>query len=86
MFPKVHHTFYLFVQNGQTALCIAQKLGYISVVETLKVVTDQVSRVFSFWWAGQRGWGQERQEDRKSDLRTGKDRTGRGTVGKGQKE
>ena len=29
-------------QNGQTALCIAQKLGYISVVETLKVVTDQV--------------------------------------------
>ena len=29
-------------QNGQTALSIAQKLGYISVVETLKVVTDQV--------------------------------------------
>merc|ERR1712117_482397 len=28
--------------NGQTALSIAQKLGYISVVETLKVVTDTV--------------------------------------------
>ena len=33
--------FYCF-QNGQTALSIAQKLGYISVVETLKVVTDTV--------------------------------------------
>ena len=28
--------------NGQTALSIAQKLGYISVVENLKVVTDTV--------------------------------------------
>ena len=28
-------------QNGQTALSIAQRLGYISVVETLKVVTEQ---------------------------------------------
>jgi ankyrin len=28
--------------TGQTALSIAQKLGYISVVETLKVVTDTV--------------------------------------------
>merc|ERR1712156_1017398 len=27
--------------NGQTALSIAQRLGYISVVETLKVVTEQ---------------------------------------------
>ncbi|CAG2057479.1 unnamed protein product [Timema podura] len=27
-------------QQGQTALSIAQKLGYISVVESLKVVTD----------------------------------------------
>lgn len=27
-------------QQGQTALSIAQKLGYISVVETLKGVTD----------------------------------------------
>ena len=26
-----------FLQTGQTALSIAQKLGYISVVETLKV-------------------------------------------------
>ena len=28
--------------QGQTALSIAQKLGYISVVETLKVVTKTV--------------------------------------------
>jgi ankyrin len=28
------------LQNGQTALSIAQRLGYISVVETLKVVTE----------------------------------------------
>lgn len=34
-------TFYL-LQNGQTALDIAQKLGYISVIETLKVVTETV--------------------------------------------
>lgn len=29
-----------FFQTGQTALSIAQKLGYISVVETLKIVTE----------------------------------------------
>ena len=34
-----------YFQNGQTALSIAQKLGYISVVETLKVVTDEVPAV-----------------------------------------
>lgn len=28
--------------NGQTALSIAQRLGYISVVETLKVVTETI--------------------------------------------
>lgn len=28
------------MQNGQTPLNIAQKLGYISVIETLKVVTE----------------------------------------------
>lgn len=28
--------------QGQTALSIAQKLGYISVVETLKVVTETI--------------------------------------------
>lgn len=32
----------IFLQNGQTALDIAQKLGYISVIETLKVVTETV--------------------------------------------
>lgn len=30
----------LCLQNGQTALNIANKLGYITVVETLKVVTE----------------------------------------------
>jgi hypothetical protein len=30
----------ILLQQGQTALSIAQKLGYISVVETLKVVTE----------------------------------------------
>jgi ankyrin len=30
----------LHKQQGQTALSIAQKLGYIGVVETLKVVTE----------------------------------------------
>jgi hypothetical protein len=78
------------LQNGQTALCIAQKLGYISVVETLKVVTDQVSRVFSFWWAGQKGGGggqerQERQENRKREHRTKKD-NGTGNIRKRTKE
>ena len=32
---------YFYHQNGQTALSIAQRLGYISVVETLKVVTEK---------------------------------------------
>ncbi len=37
------HTFVVpfRLQNGQTPLSIAQRLGYISVVETLKVVTEQ---------------------------------------------
>lgn len=33
-------SFQFIQQQGQTALSIAQKLGYISVVETLKVVTE----------------------------------------------
>lgn len=33
---------FCLLQNGQTALDIAQKLGYISVIETLKVVTETV--------------------------------------------
>lgn len=32
----------LFIQNGNTALAIAKRLGYISVVDTLKVVTEEV--------------------------------------------
>lgn len=31
---------HFLLQNGQTPLQIAQKLGYISVIETLKVVTN----------------------------------------------
>lgn len=31
-----------FPQNGNTALSIARRLGYISVVDTLKVVTEEV--------------------------------------------
>lgn len=31
-----------FCQNGNTALSIAKRLGYISVVDTLKVVTEEV--------------------------------------------
>lgn len=34
--------FFYVLQNGQTALDIAQKLGYISVIETLKVVTETI--------------------------------------------
>lgn len=33
--------FLLCVQNGNTALSIARRLGYISVVDTLKVVTEE---------------------------------------------
>lgn len=32
----------VITNQGQTALSIAQRLGYISVVETLKVVTETV--------------------------------------------
>lgn len=31
-----------FFQNGNTALAIARRLGYISVVDTLKVITEEV--------------------------------------------
>ena len=34
------------VQTGQTALSIAQKLGYISVVETLKVRKQPLTLVY----------------------------------------
>lgn len=33
-------TLFFLSQQGQTPLSIAQRLGYISVVETLKVVTE----------------------------------------------
>lgn len=39
-FLTKYHTVFTILQQGQTALSIAQKLGYISVVETLKVVTE----------------------------------------------
>lgn len=34
--------FVCLCQSGNTALTIAQRLGYISVVDTLKVVTEEV--------------------------------------------
>ncbi|CAJ0943937.1 unnamed protein product [Ranitomeya imitator] len=34
--------FHLPLQNGNTALAIARRLGYISVVDTLKVVTEEI--------------------------------------------
>lgn len=38
-----HLVFFLgVIQNGNTALSIAKRLGYISVVDTLKVVTEEV--------------------------------------------
>ena len=33
----------LALQNGNTALAIAKRLGYISVVDTLTVVTEEVT-------------------------------------------
>lgn len=39
-------------QNGNTALAIARRLGYISVVDTLKVVTEEImtTTVSSWGW------------------------------------
>lgn len=36
------HPLYFLVQNGNTALGIARRLGYISVVDTLRVVTEEI--------------------------------------------
>lgn len=36
------HIYFILIQQGQTALSIAQRLGYISVVETLKIVTETI--------------------------------------------
>lgn len=41
--PSLSHSFPLSLQNGNTALAIAKRLGYISVVDTLKVVTEEVT-------------------------------------------
>lgn len=35
------HILFLPMQNGNSALSIAKRLGYISVVDTLKVVTEE---------------------------------------------
>lgn len=37
-----HIYLYFLVQNGNTALGIARRLGYISVVDTLRVVTEEI--------------------------------------------
>ena len=39
LFPSLTHSYHSF-QYGQTPLSIAQRLGYVSVVETLKTVTE----------------------------------------------
>ena len=36
------HSLCFLVQNGNTALGIARRLGYISVVDTLRVVTEEI--------------------------------------------
>lgn len=41
--PLSSHSFFHSLQNGNTALAIAKRLGYISVVDTLKVVTEEVT-------------------------------------------
>lgn len=45
--PRLSHSLpallSLSLQNGNTALAIAKRLGYISVVDTLKVVTEEVT-------------------------------------------
>ncbi|KAM7377644.1 hypothetical protein PAMA_014109 [Pampus argenteus] len=38
----IYCVFAVFVQNGNTALGIARRLGYISVVDTLRVVTEEI--------------------------------------------
>lgn len=41
-------------QNGNTALAIARRLGYISVVDTLKVVTEET--ITTTVSGGRRAW------------------------------
>ncbi len=38
----IYHSLCFLVQNGNTALGIARRLGYISVVDTLRVVTEEI--------------------------------------------
>jgi len=38
---RIDFALFLNLQNGNTALAIARRLGYISVVDTLKVVTEE---------------------------------------------
>lgn len=40
----------LSVQNGNTALGIARRLGYISVVDTLRVVTEEIITTTTVGW------------------------------------
>lgn len=43
------------VQNGTTPLAIAKRLGYISVTDVLKIVTEETTIPVSFWardWLG----------------------------------
>lgn len=48
-------------QNGTTPLAIAKRLGYISVTDVLKIVTEETSIPVSFWaqdWLGAESCGE----------------------------
>lgn len=53
----------LLAQNGTTPLAIARRLGYISVTDVLKIVTEETDIPVSPWRLGTRtleeGWGWE---------------------------
>lgn len=50
-FPQTAWVFPVF-QNGNSALSIARRLGYISVVDTLKVVSEETLTTQVCLWGG----------------------------------
>lgn len=66
------------VQNGTTPLAIAKRLGYISVTDVLKIVTEETTIPVSFWhgtgWVqdpDEKGWGWEQPSEGLPALATG---------------
>lgn len=53
-FPLTARVFPVF-QNGNSALSIARRLGYISVVDTLKVVSEETLTTQVCLWGGRGG-------------------------------